>query len=130
MQLNAEDGGNRKFICVQLPEECAEDSEAAKAGFKTICEIGKERIRRAGEKIKAEVEKKIAEKEGELKLETGSDADAALAVPDIGFKVFKLDTSNVRAWNPLAEDLEQELINAEDNIVKDRTRRICCTRFC
>ncbi len=53
MQLNAEDGGNRKFIMVQLPEECTKDSEAAKAGYKNICEIGKERIRRAGEKIRA-----------------------------------------------------------------------------
>jgi adenine-specific DNA-methyltransferase len=58
MQLNAEDGGNRKFIMVQLPEKCAEDSEAYKAGYKTICDIGKERIRRAGDKIKAELEKK------------------------------------------------------------------------
>ena len=52
MQLNAEDGGNRKYIMVQLPELCDEDSEAYKAGYKNICEIGKERIRRAGEKIK------------------------------------------------------------------------------
>lgn len=52
MQLNAEDGGNRRFICVQLPEKTDEQSEAYKAGYKTICEIGKERIRRAGERIK------------------------------------------------------------------------------
>ena len=58
MQLNAEDGGDRKFICVQLPEPCNEDTEAAKAGYKNICEIGKERIRRAGEKIKVEIEAK------------------------------------------------------------------------
>ena len=53
-QLNAEDGGKRKFICVQLPEKTDEQSEAYKVGYKTICEIGKERIRRAGEKIKEE----------------------------------------------------------------------------
>ncbi|MBQ9364686.1 MAG: site-specific DNA-methyltransferase, partial [Schwartzia sp.] len=77
MQLNAEDGGNRKFIMVQLPEPTAENSEAAKAGYKNICEIGKERIRRAGEKIKAEAEGKAVDL-------------------DIGFKVFKLDSSNLR----------------------------------
>lgn len=76
MQLNAEDGGNRKFIMVQLPEICAEDSEAAKAGYKTICEIGKERIRRAGKKIK--------------------DENATNAPNlDIGFRVLKLDSSSL-----------------------------------
>jgi adenine-specific DNA-methyltransferase len=79
MQLNAEDGGNRKFIMVQLPEPTDEKSEAYKAGYKNICEIGKERIRRAGEKIKEEYK----DKENIENL-------------DIGFKVFKLDTSNIR----------------------------------
>ena len=85
MQLNAEDGGNRRFIMVQIPEPTAAESEAAKAGYTNICEIGKERIRRAGEKIKAE---------------TGEKA-AAL---DVGFKVFKLDTSNLKKWNPDPEN--------------------------
>ena len=76
MQLNAEDGGNRHFIMVQLPEVCAEDSDAFKAGYKNICEIGKERIRRAGAKL------------------TGD--HPAL---DVGFKVFKLDTSNMKLWD-------------------------------
>ncbi len=79
MQLNAEDGGNRKFIMVQLPEPTDEKSEAYKAGYKNICEIGKERIRRAGEKIKEEYK----DRENIENL-------------DIGFKVFKLDTSNIR----------------------------------
>ena len=79
MQLNAEDGGNRRFIMVQLPEPTEENSEAYKAGYKNICEIGIERIRRAGEKIKEEYK----DKEGIENL-------------DIGFKVFKLDTSNIR----------------------------------
>ncbi|MCL2178281.1 MAG: site-specific DNA-methyltransferase [Proteobacteria bacterium] len=77
MQLNAEDGGNRKFIMVQLPEACDESSEAAKAGYKNICEIGKERIRRAGAKTKTDT----AGKEGNL---------------DIGFRVLKLDSSNMK----------------------------------
>ena len=79
MQLNAEDGGNRRFIMVQLPEVCGEKSEAFKAGYQNICEIGKERIRRAGKKL----------------LESG-DGQAAL---DVGFKVFKLDTSNMKLWD-------------------------------
>ena len=78
MQLNAE-GGNRRFIMVQLPEVCGEKSEAFKAGYQNICEIGKERIRRAGKKL----------------LESG-DGQAAL---DVGFKVFKLDTSNMKLWD-------------------------------
>lgn len=81
MQLNTEDGGNRKFIMVQLPEETDENSEAYKAGYKNICEIGKERIRRAGEKIVQET--------GKTDL-------------DIGFKVFKLDSSNVKLWGRIS----------------------------
>lgn len=91
MQLNAEDGGNRKFIMVQLPEPCADGTEAANAGFENICEIGKERIRRAGEKIKAEIEEQNAQ------LKIGEEPKKA---PDIGFKVFKLDSSNLKKWNP------------------------------
>ena len=89
MEFNAEDCGSRKFIMVQLPEVCEPDSEAANAGYKNICEIGKERIRRAGAKIKAEVEAKIAAKEGELKLERDGEGGHAgrVTLPDIGFKV-------------------------------------------
>lgn len=102
MQLNAEDGGNRRFIMVQIPEPTAAESEAAKAGYTNICEIGKERIRRAGEKIKAE---------------TGEKA-AAL---DVGFKVFKLDTSNLKKWNPDPENLQLSLQEATENFVPGRT---------
>ncbi|MBE2914433.1 site-specific DNA-methyltransferase [Anoxybacillus flavithermus] len=101
MQLNAEDGGNRKFIMVQLPELTDEKSEAYKAGYKNICEIGKERIRRAGEKIVQET--------GKTDL-------------DIGFKVFKLDSSNVKLWDPDFENLEQTLFDLQDNIKEDRTK--------
>ena len=89
MQLNAEDGGNRKFILVQLPEETEESSEAFKAGYPNICEIGKERIRRAGEKIKEEIETANAQ----LKI-----GEEPRQVPDIGFKVFRTADTNIK-WN-------------------------------
>ncbi|MED4268775.1 site-specific DNA-methyltransferase [Geobacillus stearothermophilus] len=101
MQLNAEDGGNRKFIMVQLPEKTDETSDAYKAGYKNICEIGKERIRRAGEKIVQET--------GKTDL-------------DIGFKVFKLDSSNIKEWDPDFDNLEQTLFDLQNNIKEDRTK--------
>ncbi len=108
MQLNSEDNGNRKFICVQLPEQTDEKSEAFKAGYKNICEIGKERIRRAGEKIKQEIE--------QLKL-----GEEPKKVPDIGFKVFQLDSSDIKKWNPDTKDLEQTLLDQINNYVDGRT---------
>ena len=103
MKLNAEDGGNRKFIMVQLPEKTDEKSEAYKAGYENICEIGKERIRRAGKKVKEE----NAEKEGIDKL-------------DIGFRVLKLDSSNMKDvyYTPQQFNM-QDLF--EENIKPDRT---------
>ena len=103
MQLNAEDGGHRKFIMVQLPESCDETSEAYKAGYKNICEIGKERIRRAGEKIKAE------------NPQTAQDLD-------IGFRVLKLDDTNMKDVYYAADDYEQQnLVDMISNIKEDRT---------
>lgn len=102
MQLNAEDGGNRKFIMIQLPEPTDEKSEAYKAGYMNICEIGKERIRRAGEKIKEE---------------KGLEAQNL----DIGFKVLKLDTSNIRKWQPDYDNFEQSILDYVDNYVEGRT---------
>ena len=103
MQLNAEDGGHRKFIMVQLPEPCDEQSEAYKAGYKNICEIGKERIRRAGEKIKSE------------NPQTTQDLD-------IGFRVLKLDDSNMKDVYYAADDYEQQaLAGMISNIKEDRT---------
>lgn len=102
MKLNAEDGGNRKFIMVQLPEPTDEKSEAYKAGYMNICEIGKERIRRAGEKIKEEI-------------------GLAAQHLDVGFKVLKLDTSNIRKWQPDYNDLEQSLMDYVDNYIEGRT---------
>lgn len=103
MQLNAEDGGHRKFIMVQLPEATEEKSEAHKAGYKTICEIGKERIRRAGKKIK-------------------EDSPLTTQDLDIGFRVLKCDTSNMKEvyYNPA--EYEASLFSSlEDNIKEDRT---------
>lgn len=103
MQLNAEDGGNRKFIMVQLPEPCSEGSEAYKAGYKNICEIGKERIRRAGDKIKAE------------------NPDVAGNL-DVGFRVLKLDDSNMKEVYYSADEYNQDFLDAlESNIKEDRT---------
>lgn len=106
MQLNAEDGGNRQFIMVQLPEPTDENSQAYKAGYKNICEIGKERIRRAGEKIKEENK----DKEGIENL-------------DIGFKVLELDSSNIKLWDNNPEDLELQLWDMVNPIKEDRSEQ-------
>lgn len=113
MQLNAEDGGRRKFIMVQLPEVCNEKSEAAKAGFKNICEIGKERIRRAGAKIAAEAE----ESNAQLKL-----GEEPKRVPDIGFRVLKIDSSNFEDVSRTPDTLFQDaLFSLADNVKPGRT---------
>lgn len=103
MQLNAEDGGKRKFIMVQLPEECDEKSEAFKAGYKNICEIGKERIRRAGSKIK-------------------DDNPLTTQDLDVGFRVLKCDSSNMKDVYYTPSDYSSDLFeNLADNIKEDRT---------
>ncbi len=113
MQLNAEDGGNRRYIMVQLPEPTDEKSEAFKAGYKSIAEIGKERIRRAGEKIVDELKGAATS--------VAEDNATKVASPDVGFKVFKLDSSNIKAWDPDYEDIEKSLWDTVDNIKEDRT---------
>lgn len=104
MKLNAEDGGHRKFIMVQLPEKTDEKSEAYKAGYKNICEIGKERIRRAGRKIKE---------------------DAGLTAPadlDIGFRCLRLDESNMKPVYYTPDEIgQQDLFSLVDNVKEDRT---------
>ena len=100
MQLHSEDNGNRKYIMVQLPEKCEENSEAYRNGYKTICEIGEERIRRAGKKIKEETNADI----------------------DYGFRVYKVDSSNMKDVYYMPNDLEQvNLSEFESNIKEDRT---------
>ncbi|WP_233884181.1 site-specific DNA-methyltransferase [Tenacibaculum piscium] len=100
MKMNATDGGNRKYIQVQLPELTNEKSEAFKSSYKTITEIGKERIRRAA--------KKIAEENPEK-------------AKDLGFKVFKLDSSNIKSWDGNPDNLQEELFDTVSNIKTDRT---------
>ena len=100
MQLNSEDNGNRKYIMVQLPEKCEENSEAYRNGYKTICEIGEERIRRAGAKIKEETNADI----------------------DYGFRVYKVDSTNMKDVYYMPNDLEQlDLLEFESNIKEERT---------
>jgi adenine-specific DNA-methyltransferase len=145
MQLNAEDGGNRKFILVQIPEPTPENSEARKAGYATIAEIGKERIRRAGQKILAEQASTHASAHGARSHAPRGNADLPQTETtdrgshaqhgnqteaaqhgnqpelDIGFKVLKLDTSNIKKWQPNLDTLETDLLDAVDNILPDRT---------
>lgn len=142
MQLNAKDGGHRKFIMVQLPEPCDEDGEAYKAGYKNICEIGKERIRRAGEKIKQEddcwkcvpLNRMDGSKPGDdttakiVKTIDAGDGKPPIEMvdisknPDVGFRVFKLDDTNMKDVYYSAEEYSQtNLEDLESNIKEDRT---------
>ncbi|NMC59247.1 MAG: site-specific DNA-methyltransferase, partial [Candidatus Methanofastidiosa archaeon] len=112
MNLNAEDNGNRKFIMVQLPEPTGGRGGTYKFKFKNICEIGKERINKSGDEILSKLEK------------NGKDTpDSGLSVPnlDIGFKVFKLDSSNLAKWNSEYDNLEQKLLDSVENIIPGRT---------
>jgi len=104
LKMNAEDNKKRKYIMVQLPEKLDEKNEAYQAGYHTICEIGKERIRRAGDKIKAD------------------NSDKDLSSLDIGFKVFKLDSSNIKEWDSDFDNLEESLLDSVENIKTDRTQ--------
>lgn len=105
MESNIEDQGDRRFILVQIPEKADEDSEAYKAGFKNICEIGKERIRLAGKRI----------------LETNKEADGIEKL-DVGFKVFKLDETNLKNWDEESMNLEKDLIDLVEPIKEDRSQ--------
>lgn len=104
MQLNKEDGGNRRFICVQLPEPCDHKSEAYKAGYSTIADISKERIRRAGAKLRAEIESERAQKASELSFDDTNET----AMPDFGFKVFRLADSNFKQWRDFRGSEQQQ----------------------
>lgn len=107
MQLNSKDRKDRKYICIQLQEPIDESSDAFKAGYKFISEITKERIRRAGEKVKSELNQDLFAKEGKTL--------------DIGFRAFKLDSSNIRAWDGSPAALENNLLNAGNNIKEYRS---------
>lgn len=109
MQLNKEDGGNRKYICVQLPEPCDENCEAAKAGYKTIADIAKERIRRAGAKIRAEAEA----------------GQPGTTMPDTGFKAFRLADSNFKQWRKIrasqTQAWQQQIMEFIDPVAETAT---------
>ena len=106
MQLNAQDGNKRKYILVQLPEICDQSSEAYKAGYKNICEIGKERIRRAG--------KKLTDTDGQMQI-----GDSEKKPLDVGFRVFKLDSSNLQTWDatPVDELRMEDLLNRMNTMI-------------
>lgn len=119
MKLNAEDGGHRKFIMVQLPEKTDEKSEAYKAGYKNICEIGKERIRRAG--------KQILSAGGQLsmdgvRLDTNSTLNTPNSTLDVGFRCLRLDSSNMENVYYTPEEVsQQDMFSLVDNVKLDRT---------
>ena len=121
MQLNREDGGNRKYICVQLPEPCDESSEANKAEYATIADIAKERIRRAGAKIRAEIEAEQEKKNGQLEF----DNTQQTKIPDLGFKVFKLADSNFKQWRKIrgseTEAWKQQVMEFTDPVAENAT---------
>ena len=106
MQLHAQDGNKRKYILVQLPEICDQSSEAYKAGYKNICEIGKERIRRAG--------KKLTDTDGQMQI-----GDSEKKPLDVGFRVFKLDSSNLQTWDatPVDELRMEDLLNRMNTMI-------------
>lgn len=123
MLMNAEDGGHRKFIMVQLPEKTDEKSEAYKAGYKNICEIGKERIRRAGRKIRNEKLGMSNENGGQLSMDNSS-----LHIPnsslelDTGFRCLRLDSSNMEnVYYTPDEVSQQDMFSLVDNVKPDRT---------
>jgi len=128
MQLNAEDSGNRRFILVQLPEVCDEKSDAHKAGFQNICEIGKERIRRAGAKlVQEQAEKAKTTMDGQITIDDNSEFRIPNYELDVGFRVFKLDTSNLETWDgtPIVNEQIQILYDRMNSMVQrvksDRT---------
>lgn len=121
MELNHEDGGNRKYICVQLPELCDENSEAGKAGYKTIADIAKERIRRTGAKIRTEIEIEQEKQNGQLDFDNAQQPK----MPDLGFKVFKLADSNFKQWRKIRSSetvaWQQQVIEFIDPVAENAT---------
>ena len=120
MFLN-KDGKNRKYICVQMDELCEESSEAYRAGYKTIAEISKERIRRAGAKIRKGIEIEQTKQKGQLSF----GEDQTVVMPDLGFKVFKLSDSNFKQWRDIQgsnkEEWQQQILNFLDPITENAT---------
>ena len=122
MRLNAEDGGRRRFVLVQVPEKCEADSEPHSAGYKTICEIGKERIRRAGQKILKEFSDSVKSEELRVGSEVNSTPHSPNSTLDVGFRVLKLDDTNMKDVYYAPDDYDQGMLaGLESNIKDDRT---------
>lgn len=124
IKLNSLDNGRRQFIMVQLPEISSKSTDLFKSGYKNLCEFGKERIRRAGEKIKNELQKEIdLKKKPQMTLINENNQELIMNTDDldIGFKVFKLDNSNLKKWNPEFENLKNNLLDMVENFVDGRT---------
>lgn len=121
MELNREDGGTRRYICVQIPELCGNNSEAGKAGYKTIADIAKERIRRAGAKIRTEIETEREKQSGQLDFDDAQQTK----MPDLGFKVFKLADSNFKQWRKIrgseTEAWRQQVMEFIDPVAENAT---------
>lgn len=113
--INFDDNGNRKFIMVQLPEPTTEKDEAYKAGYKNICEIGKERIRRAGDQCSSEIN-------GDSQTSFDPQPNLSDNKLDVGFKVFKIDSSNLNRWDPDYANIEQTLLDSVENLVPGRSK--------
>jgi len=115
---NIKNNKNNRFLMIQIPELCNKKSEAFKVGFRTIADIGKERIRRVIKKIKSEQEEQNKKNKETLFNDNKGETNSKL---DLGFKVFKLDSSNIKTWDTSIEDLEQNLLDSVDNVKSDRS---------
>ena len=120
MQINSEDGARRKYILVQIPELLDKNSDAFNEGYRTICDLGKERIRRAAKKIKEELQAKQQQQQGKLDFEDDTNVD--ISKLDFGFRVYRLDCSNMQDVYYRPQDYKQESMELfADNIKSDRT---------
>lgn len=121
MQLNREDGGNRQYICVQMAESCKPESEAYKAGYRTIADIALERIRRAGQQIRQEIEAEREKQRGQLDLDDRTEPE----MPDLGFKVFRLSESNFKQWRAVdganRQEWEQQMMDFINPVAPNAT---------
>ena len=121
MQLNREDGGNRQYICVQMAEPCKPESEAYKAGYRTIADIAMERIRRAGQQIRQEIETEREKRREQLDLDDRTEPE----MPDLGFKVFRLSESNFKQWRAIdganRQEWEQQMMDFINPVAPNAT---------
>ena len=121
LQLNREDGGNRQYICVQMAESCKPESEAYKAGYRTIADIALERIRRAGQQIRQEIEAEREKQRGQLDLDDRKEPE----MPDLGFKVFRLSESNFKQWRAIdganRQEWEQQMMDFINPVAPNAT---------